>query len=435
MNTKAVRLYGPSDIRLETFPLPAAGAGEILARVVSDSLCMSSYKAALQGSGHKRVPDDVAQHPIILGHEFCGEIVEVGEKWRRDFRPGQRFAIQPALNDPAAPHAAPGYSFAYVGGGATYIVIPDIVMTQGCLLPYDGDAFFYGSLAEPMSCIVGAFHTSYHTKPASHEHVPGIVPGGKAAILAGAGPMGLGAIDYAFHSDVRPSLLAVTDVDDARIARAASIYPPEEAARFGVDLRYVNTGKLSDPAAHLRALAGGGYDDVFVFAPVGALCQQADALLAHDGCLNFFAGPTDPSFSAPLNFYNVHYMNTHVAGNSGGTIGDLREALALMASGRVRPASMITHVGGLDCVPETTLHLPNIPGGKKLIYTQISLPLTALEDFPALGAREPLFAALADILRENNGLWCAEAERYLLAHARPIGAEYRDTMPIRKQER
>ncbi|MDR3207149.1 MAG: zinc-binding dehydrogenase [Oscillospiraceae bacterium] len=420
MNTTAVRLYGKSDIRLETFPLPPVGPGEILARVVSDSLCMSSHKAALQGASHKRVPDDVAQNPVILGHEFCGEIVEVGARWQGAFQPGQRFAIQPALNDPDDPHAAPGYSFPYIGGGATYIVIPEIVMTRGCLLPYDGDAFFYGSLAEPVSCIVGAFHTSYHTRPASHEHIPGIVPGGRMAVLAGAGPMGLGAIDYALHSDVRPVLLVVTDVDDARLTRAAAIYSPAEAARFGVTLLYVNTASVPEPATHLRGLAGGGYDDVFVYAPVGALCQQADALLAYDGCLNFFAGPTDPAFSAPFNFYNVHYMNTHVAGNSGGTIEDMKEALALMASGRVRPASMVTHIGGLDCVPETTLALPKIPGGKKLIYTQISLPLTALADLPALGATDPLCAALADILAEHNGLWCLEAERCLLGAATAI---------------
>jgi hypothetical protein len=40
---------------------------------------------------------------------------------------------------------------------------------------------------------------------------------------------------------------------------------------------------------------------------------------------------------------------------------------------------MITHVGGLDAVIDTTLHLPDIPGGKKLIYTQISMPLTAID--------------------------------------------------------
>ena len=79
MKTKAVRIYGKNDLRLEEFELPPIKDNEILARVISDSLCMSSYKAALQGADHKRVPDDVATNPTIIGHEFCGEIVEVGK--------------------------------------------------------------------------------------------------------------------------------------------------------------------------------------------------------------------------------------------------------------------------------------------------------------------------------------------------------------------
>lgn len=129
-------------------------------------------------------------------------------------------------------------------------------------------------------------------------------------------------------------------------------------------------------------LTGGqGYDDVFVFAPVKAVVEQGDRILAKDGCLNFFAGPTNPNFTAELNFYNVHYNSTHIVGTSGGNTDDLVESLDLMAKGRINPASMITHIGGLDCVVETTLNLPKIPGGKKLIYTNIAMELTAISDF------------------------------------------------------
>ena len=78
MKTKALRLYGKEDLRLEEFDLPKLKDDEILAKVVSDSICMSSYKAAMQGEDHKRVPDNVAENPVIIGHEFCGELVKVG---------------------------------------------------------------------------------------------------------------------------------------------------------------------------------------------------------------------------------------------------------------------------------------------------------------------------------------------------------------------
>ncbi|MBO5147289.1 MAG: alcohol dehydrogenase catalytic domain-containing protein, partial [Clostridia bacterium] len=229
MKTKAVRLYGKEDLRLEEFELPAIKDDQILAHIISDSVCMSTYKAMEQGSDHKRVPEDIDKNPVIVGHEFCGEIVEVGAKWQHKFKPGQKFSIQPAMNYKGSLYA-PGYSYQYIGGAATYVVIPNEVMETNCLLDYNNDAFFYGSVAEPMSCIVGTYHAMYHTKNGCYVHDMGIVEGGNMAILAGVGPMGIGAIDYAIHCDRKPGLLVVTDIDEARLQRAASIYTVEEAA-------------------------------------------------------------------------------------------------------------------------------------------------------------------------------------------------------------
>ncbi|MDD3941703.1 MAG: alcohol dehydrogenase catalytic domain-containing protein, partial [Sphaerochaetaceae bacterium] len=80
MRTRAVRLYGKNDLRIEEFELPAIKEDEILACIVTNSVCMSDHKAAEQGADHKRIPKDVDRNPIMLGHEFCGEIVQVGSK-------------------------------------------------------------------------------------------------------------------------------------------------------------------------------------------------------------------------------------------------------------------------------------------------------------------------------------------------------------------
>ena len=420
MKTKAVRIYGVDDLRLEEFELPAIEDGEILARIVSDSICMSSHKLAMQGDRHKRVRAPLATSPVIIGHEFCGELVEVGAKWRKRFKPGQKFAIQPALNYKGSLWA-PGYSYRYIGGDATYVVIPSEVMELGCLLEYRAEAFFMGSLSEPVSCIVGAYHAQYHTKGGSYVHEMGIREGGSLALLASVGPMGIGAIDYAMHAPRRPSRVVVTDIDEARLARAASIFTVEEAKRNGVDLRYVNTKDIADPVAHLKALNGGRlFDDVFVFAPVRPVVEMGDRLLGADGCLNFFAGPTDTAFSAQLNFYDVHYESHHLVGTSGGNTDDIKESLEMMADGRLNPVAMITHVGGLDAVAATTVSLDKIPGGKKLIYTHKRLPLVALADFEERGKSDPLYAELSRIVKRSNMLWSKEAEDYLLANAPEI---------------
>lgn len=420
MKTKAVRLYGKEDLRLEEFELPAIGEDEILASVVSDSICMSTFKAAEQGAAHKRVPEDVAQNPVIVGHEFCGEILEVGKKWQHKFHKGQKYSIQPALNYKGSPYA-PGYSYKYIGGDATKIIIPNEVMECDCLLPYDGDCYFKASLSEPTSCIIAGYHENFHTKYDNHTHVMGIKEGGAVAILAGAGPMGLECVDYGVHCDRKPSLLVVTDIDDARLKRAAELVTVEDAAKNGVKLVYLNTASVGDPVAYMKELNGGkGFDDVFVYAPVSFLVEQGDALLGEGGCLNFFAGPIKTDFSARCNFYNVHYAFHRITGTSGGNTDDMREALELAGAGRINPAIMISHVGGLDSVVETTLNLPNIKGAKKLVYTNISMPMTAIEDFAELGKTDPLFKELAAICARHNGIWNAEAERYLLSHAKAI---------------
>jgi len=419
MKTRAVRLHGKKDLRVEEFDLPAIKQDEILARVVSDSLCMSSYKAAIQGSDHKRIPNDVAERPVIIGHEFAGEILEVGERWKDQFSAGDKFAIQPALNYPDGPVGilgAPGYSYQYLGGNATYVIIAKEVMEMGCLLVYRGPGYYPASMAEPYSCVIGAMHANYHIKPGTYVHDMEIVDGGKMALLAGVGPMGLAAISYALNREGhKPSLLVVSDIDQDRLDRAAHLYSPGYAKERGVELHYVNTGSVADPVAHMKEINGGeGYNDVFVFAPVSQVIEQADQLLAFDGCLNFFAGPADTSFSASLNFYNVHYAFTHIVGTSGGNTDDIKESLDLMEKG-LDPSGLITHIGGLDAVPEATLNLPGIPGGKKLIYNHLDMPLVAISDFRKLGETNPLYKELADICERNNGLWSVEAEELLLS--------------------
>ena len=418
MKAKGVRLHGANDLRLEEFELPEITDDEILVKVISDSICMSTNKCAILGTEHKRVHEDVAEHPAIMGHEFAGDIIKVGKNHQDQFKPGMKFTLQPALNYKGTMWS-PGYSYEFFGGDATYCIIPSEVMELGCLLEYKGRAYYEASLAEPMSCSIGAFNAAYHTHMGVYTHDMGIKENGKLAIMAGAGPMGLGALTYALHRDVRPSMIVVTDIDQERLDRAEVLFPPAEAAKDGISLHFVNTSKMEDPVAELIHISGGtGFDDVLCYAPVAAVVKQSSDILGRDGCLNFFAGPTDNKFSAEMNFYDVHYNSTHVMGTTGGNTADMIESLELTAANRINPAVMVTHVGGLDSAAETTLNLPKIPGGKKLIYTHLSMPLTALSDFRIKGeeTKDERYIAIADIIDQNNGLWSPDAEEYLLQH-------------------
>ena len=82
MKATAVRLHGANDLRLDTFELPPIKDDEILVKVVSDTICMSTYKCAILGTKHKRVHPDVAEHPAIIGHELPA----TSSKWVRSGR-------------------------------------------------------------------------------------------------------------------------------------------------------------------------------------------------------------------------------------------------------------------------------------------------------------------------------------------------------------
>lgn len=416
MKTKAVRMYGTRDLRLEEFELPEIKDDEILVKIMSDSICMSTYKLVEQGKKHKRAPQNIDTNPIIIGHEFAGVIVKVGAKWQNQFKPGQRFAQQPALNYKGS-LASPGYSYEYFGGACTYCIIPHEVMELGCLMNYDGDSFFEASLGEPMSCIIGGYHANYHTNKKNYEYAMGTKEGGNILIMGGCGPMGLGAVSYGIQFENRPKRIVVTDISDDRIARAKKMITPEQAAANGVELIYANTAAMDDAYEGLMALTEGhGYDDVFVYIPNKQVAELGDRLLAFDGCMNFFAGPTDNQFKAEINLYNSHYTSTHILGTTGGNNDDLIEANKLAAAGKIEPAVMVTHVGGINSIIDTTLNLPKIPGGKKLTYTQFDMPLTAIDDFEELGKTDPLFAKLDAACKENRGMWSAKAEKILFEH-------------------
>lgn len=405
MLTEAVRLYGKKDLRLETFELPKIKEDEILFEVIVDSICMSTYKIAIQGEEHKKIPNDIQSKPVIVGHEICGNLVSVGKKWRDNYDVSQKYVIQP--NIPKGTKY-PGYSMETCGGDATYIILPSIIMEEDCLIPFSGESYFEGALTEPLSCVIGAFNANYHQKKHTHHHDYGIKKGGNVLIMGGTGPMGLFGIDCAINHGHAPKNVVVTDIDDTKLERAKKLYPGNDQTKVA----YVNTKEIPNQAAYLEEIIGGKYDDIFIFAPVEELIQVGDQVLNDDGCLNLFAGPSNKDFSSKVNFYNVHYRNTHYAGTSGGTLSDAIDSIKLIERKKVNVSKVVTHVLGLKDAANVTLDQVAIGGGKKLVYPHCELPFASLEELMAEDT------PLAEILKKHDGLWSNEAEQYILKHYR-----------------
>ena len=417
MKTKAVRIYGVHDLRLEEFELPEMAEDEIQARIITDSLCLSTWKVQNQGAKHKKLPNDLENNPVIMGHEFCGIIEQVGAKWQHLYKPGDKFVAQPNLMREDT--FTMGYSFPYVGGEATKVIIMNEAIEKGCLLPYKGDSFFEGALVEPLSCIIAGFKANFHLRDRNdYDHTMGIKVGGAMAILGGTGPMGSLAIDYAIHGEKRPSVLVVTGSTPSRLERSKMLYTVEDAAKHGVELHYVLTPKGSDFVEELKALTPGGkgFDDIFLMVAQEDMVTKSEKLLAWDGCLNFFAGPSDSKFTAPINFYNVHYNATHYVGTSGSNTQDMKDAIVCIENKVVDLAKIATHIMGLNDVCQSIMQLPQLPGGKKIVYSQKNYPITDVQTFSGSEFEQ----TLKEIVEKHNGLWSAEAESYFLEHCPEI---------------
>ncbi len=418
MKVKAARLYGKNDLRLDTFDLRDIRPDEVLAKVICDSVCMSSYKTLQRGKPECAYPPGTEGDPVVIGHELAAEIVQVGSEVSHLYKVGEKFGVQAAMVIDGK-GVAPGYHVSEFGGSATHVIVPPRVLPSEFMIWFDDMPYYQASLGEPYACLIFALYGNFHTQRNTRGIEIGIKDGGSMAIMGGCGPMGFGMVELVLNMEKRPKVLVVTDVDQARIDHATQVISPEYAAQKGVELHYVNTADMSDPVAELRTVAGGnGFDDIYIMCPVKAVIELADAVCNYSCCINFFSGPVDKELSASVNFFDVHYKAKHIVGSASSGVVDMKEIFDMCGKGRLRPEVMITHVGGLNCAVDTISNLPKVPGGKKLLYSNIDMELTAIEDFGKVD--DPLFRGLDEICRRHNMLWSGEAEEYLLKHGKPI---------------
>ena len=258
-----------------------------------------------------------------------------------------------------------------------YAVVPKLVLERGCLLPYGGDSFFAGSLAEALGCCIRGYKGFYHTDYTNYVRTDGAKVGGRIAILGGAGPMGIGCVELAMgYAGV--SQVVVTDLNQDRLDYAAKMCDPAKAKEKGVDLQFINTGNLEDPVEYLKQISDGGFDDVFVMVPVPALFTMSEKISREDGCINFFAGPPIHDMPGSLNLYRVHYDGIHVVGTAGSIPEDMTDVLDLIKDNKINAGALVSHILGMKAVPETLFAMEKPSGAKKVCYNELDIPLVAI---------------------------------------------------------
>jgi threonine dehydrogenase-like Zn-dependent dehydrogenase len=371
---------GVENLRPVERPLPSPGPDEALVRIDAVGICASDVKIINQGERHIRLRGrDLAADPVVLGHEVALTVVRPGERRAAAFPPGSRWTVNP---DIYVGGVNTSYGFKIPGGYQQYQVLPAAVL-DGWMLPLSGSVgYAQAALTEPWACVYFAY--------GNHRPHRGVARGGTAWYL-GAGPVGLMHIEKGISDGA--GRIVVSERNPARLERVRRVLGPRAGQR-GIELILVDAA-TDDPTRHLPP---SGADDILILAPVPELVTAALPHLARNGVMNVFAGFPDRAKSElPVNFYDLHYKNAVVISTSGAGGRSMEEALADSAAGKIDPNRAVGAIGGIDAIADGVgatagARFP----GRVLIYPQLRLPLTPVEEL------------------SPDGCWSREAEARLL---------------------
>jgi L-iditol 2-dehydrogenase len=319
-----VRFHGPGDVRLEEAPRPEAGPGEVLLRVKACSTCGTDVK--IFKSGHHRIAP-----PRVMGHEIAGEVVGVGPDVPA-WSPGDRVQVIAAIPCGQCGECRRGrmtvcpnqesIGYQYDGGFADYLKVPAKVLAVNGLNRIPAHvSYAEASVTEPLACVLNGQTLAR-------------VGEGDDVVVMGSGPIGCLHVRLARARGAARVFLV--DINPDRLAHAASLVEPDAAVSTDV----VETiGKLTE---------GRGADVVITAAASAKAQEQAIAMAARQGRISFFGGlPQDaPIINCDSNL--VHYRELTIVGANGSSPAHNAEALALIASGEVPVADLITHRLGLE---------------------------------------------------------------------------------------
>ena len=319
---KAALFSGPGDLKVIEIERPIPKNDEILIRVKSCATCGTDAK--IFNHGHPRL-----KPPQIIGHEISGEIAEIGVEIE-DFKVGDRVQVIAAI--PCGDcwlcksdrmticenQLSMGYQFA--GGFAEYMIIPrEVLKVNGVNRIPENVTFDEAAVTEPLACVLNS------------QKIVGIKTGDTVLVM-GAGPIGCLHIRLARALGAAKVFLA--DINGDRLRLSADKVQPDAA----IDM------SNEDLPARIKELTDGhGPSVVITAAPSGAAQELAISIVSPGGRVSFFGGlPKDkPMINCDANI--VHYKEVTLFGANGSSPSQNRDALAMIASGKVKVADLITH--------------------------------------------------------------------------------------------
>ncbi len=329
---KAAVYHGKERLPVEEVAVPELEEGEVLIAIDACAVCGTDLRTYRHG-------DKKIAPPRILGHEFCGKVVEsrAGDKAR--VRVGERVVMYIVLPCGECRYCQGGrqnlcvsrttMSYHYDGAFAPLMKVPAKAVSNGQLFPVDTDIpSEHMSLAEPLGCVINA-----HGRLGIGLH--------DTVAVVGAGPIGV------MHAAVArlqgAQRVWMLDVSPARLRLAES---------FDID----GTIPVTADGAHLDEMEKrtDGLGPSVVIVACSHAQAQADALaLAGKGArVEFFGGLPKSAPTALLNTNHLHYKELMVTGSYSEKMSDFQASQALIQSGRFPADRIITHTLPLEAIDQ-----------------------------------------------------------------------------------
>ncbi len=317
------------ELRVEEIPAPRPQSGEILVKTRACGICGSDLHAAQHTNTFVRTSRETGGafklttfDPVVLGHEFCAEVVDFGPQTQRRFKPGDLVCAIPMLTRDTP--TAVGYSSDVPGGFAQYMLLSDaltIAVPQG--VPATSAA-----LTEPMAVGLHAVNKAG-------------LKGDEGVVVIGAGPVGLAVITALKAAGHGPIVAADFSAGRRQFAL-------QQGAHVVCDPK--DTNPLGQPELRKRPVVvfecvgvPGVLDNLFVQVPqhtrivVVGVCLQADTI-------------------RPLIAVNKELALQFVLGYS---LEEFTQSLHYISNGDFDVAGLVSHQVGLEDVAQTFAELKN----------------------------------------------------------------------------
>jgi len=319
---KAVVVHTPMVFGLEDVPAPDVPEGGLLLRVIACGLCGSDLRT--MRSGHRKVT-----FPWTIGHEICGQVVEVGARYQGPWCEGDLLAVGPLAYCGMCDFCLSGQyelcenhreiAQSWPGGFAEYIAIPEACVKLGTIrIVPKGLEPVFAAISEPISSCV-------------HAQEKGRVGLGDTVVIIGAGP--IGCIHTSLARARGADKIYVADIVQDRL-RMAEAFEPDAT---------IDAAEADTVAEVMRLTDGKGADVIVTATPAPIATVQAVEMARKGGRILVFGGlPRDDS-KPRVDMNIVHYNALHLIGTTIFAPRHQRIALQLMASGRVPADKLVTH--------------------------------------------------------------------------------------------